>query len=379
MPELPEVETVANDLRPHLVGRTIVRCDLRRPDIVRHPDPARFTAALTGARITAMTRRGKYILHHLDVEPEEGGSGGHSLPQDGGSEGGRQAPPSAGGYGGPTAPPQDRAPEGGRPLSSAAGGVWGDEDPPRSEGGRENKEQPPRVALVPSAYRHSTSPSPALAGHLPRQGGGAVYLVVHLGMTGQWRCVPADTPEPDHLHAVLDLDDAHQLRYRDVRRFGRLLLGSEAELVAHRKLPRLGPEPLDPGFTSDDLYRRLHVRRAPLKALLLDQMVLAGVGNIYADESCFRARVRPDRPANTLSRRAVLRLHETLAALLREAIANRGSSVDDYRDAWGEMGSEQERLLVYGRAGEPCVRCGRPLALVRLAGRSTVFCRRCQR
>lgn len=277
MPELPEVETVANDLRPHLVGRTIVRCDLRRPDIVRHPDPARFTAILTGACIAAMTRRGKYILHHLG------------------------------------------------------------------------------------------------------EGGGATLLVVHLGMTGQWRCVAGDTPEPDHLHAVLGLDDGRQLRYRDVRRFGRLLLGSEAELVASRKLPRLGPEPIDPGFTSDDLYRRLHVRRAPLKALLLDQMVLAGVGNIYADESCFRARVRPDRPANTLSRRSVARLHRSLAALLLEAIANRGSSVDDYRDAWGEMGSEQEQLLVYGRAGEPCVRCGRPLALVRLAGRSTVFCRRCQR
>jgi formamidopyrimidine-DNA glycosylase len=268
--------------------------------------------------------------------------------QDGGSEGGRQAPPSGGGYGGPAAPPQARAREAGRPLSSAAGGVWGDGDPPRSEGERD-----------PSAH--------------------GLQLVVHLGMTGQWRCVPADTPEPDHLHAVLDLDDGRQLRYRDARRFGRLLLGTEAELVAHRKIPRLGPEPLDPGFTSDDLYRRLHIRRAPLKALLLDQMVLAGVGNIYADESCFRARVRPDRPANTLSRRSVARLHESLAALLREAIANRGSSVDNYRDAWGEMGGEQEQLLVYGRAGEPCVRCGRPLALVRLAGRSTVFCRRCQR
>ncbi len=277
MPELPEVETVANDLRPHLVGRTIARVELRRPDIVRHPDPDRFTAILTGRCIEAMTRRGKYIVHHLDGEP------------------------------------------------------------------------------------------------------GETLLVVHLGMTGQWRCVPADTPEADHLHAVLDLDDGHQLRYRDARRFGRLLLGSEEELVAHRKLPRLGPEPLDPAFTPDDLYRRLHIRRAPLKALLLDQMVLAGVGNIYADESCFRARVRPDRPANSLSRPAVARLHASLAELLREAIANRGSSVDTYRDAWGDMGSEQERLLVYGRAGEPCVRCGRPLALVRLAGRSTVFCRRCQR
>jgi len=210
-------------------------------------------------------------------------------------------------------------------------------------------------------------------------GDGGLLLVVHLGMTGQWRCVPADTPEPDHLHAVIGLDDGRQLRYRDVRRFGRLLLGGEEELVCARKLPRLGPEPLDPGFTATDLYRRLHVRRAPLKALLLDQMLVAGVGNIYADETCFRARVRPDRPANELSRRAVGRLHAALGELLREAIANRGSSVDDYRDAWGELGSEQHLLRVYGRGGQPCVRCGRPLSVVRLAGRTTVFCRRCQR
>jgi formamidopyrimidine-DNA glycosylase len=198
-------------------------------------------------------------------------------------------------------------------------------------------------------------------------------------MTGQWRCVAATTPEPDHLHAVISLDDGRQLRYRDPRRFGRLLLGSETELVAAGKVPRLGPEPLDPAFTAGDLYRRLHRRRAPLKALLLDQVVIAGVGNIYADESCFRARVRPDRPANELSRRAVGRLHAALADLLREAIANRGSSVDTYRDAWGDMGGEQGLLNVYGHGGEPCPRCGRTLSAVRLAGRTTVYCRRCQR
>lgn len=278
MPELPEVETVAADLRPHLVGRTILSCDLRFPTIVRHPEPERFAALLAGRRIDAITRRGKYLLHELDGPP-------------------------------------------GEPF----------------------------------------------------------LLVVHLGMTGQWRYVSPQTPEPDHLHAVLPLDDGCQLRYRDPRRFGRLLLGTESELVAARKMPRLGPEPLDPAFTAADLYRRLHVRRAPLKALLLDQMVVAGVGNIYADESCFRARVRPDRSATTLSRQAVGRLHDALAALLAEAIVNRGSSVDSYRDAWGEMGGEQALLQVYGRGGEPCLRCGRPLATVRLAGRTTVFCRRCQR
>ena len=290
MPELPEVETVAADLRPHLVGRTITACELRCPAIVRHPEPERFAAELAGRRIEAVSRRGKYILHHLDCP---------------------------------------------RPRPSPDGAEAAGEDP--------------------------------------------ALLVVHLGMTGQWRCVAPEEPEPDHLHAVMALDDGRQLRYRDTRRFGRLLLGSESELVAARKLPRLGPEPMDPAFTAGDLYRRLHVRRAPLKALLLDQMVVAGVGNIYADESCFRAGVRPDRPGESLSRRAVGRLHEALAGVLREAIANRGSSVSTYRDAWGGMGGEQELLQVYGRGGEPCPRCGRPLAVVRLAGRTTVFCRRCQR
>jgi formamidopyrimidine-DNA glycosylase len=268
------VETVAADLRPHLVGRTIVGVDLRFPAIVRHPEPFLFESGLTGRRIEALTRRGKYILMHL------------------------------------------------------AGGD---------------------------------------------------LLVVHLGMTGQLRYVDPATALLDHTHAVLALDDGSQLRYRDVRRFGRLLFGSEQELVAERKLPKLGPEPIDPEFSAADLYRRLHSRRAPLKSLLLDQAVVAGVGNIYADESCFRARIRPDRRADSLSRPAVRRLREALQVSLLQGIANRGSSVDDYRDAWGEKGLQQEQLQVYGRGGKPCLTCGRSLASVRLAGRTTVFCRRCQR
>jgi formamidopyrimidine-DNA glycosylase len=116
-----------------------------------------------------------------------------------------------------------------------------------------------------------------------------------------------------------------------------------------------------------------------LKAVLLDQATIAGVGNIYADESLHRAGLRPDRLAGGLSRKSVGKLHESLRHSLQTAIANRGSSVDTYRDAWGEIGGQQEKLLVYGRAGEPCFTCGRPLALIRIAGRSTVFCRRCQR
>lgn len=205
-----------------------------------------------------------------------------------------------------------------------------------------------------------------------------LVLVVHLGMTGQLRLVDPATPIPKHTHAVFDLDDGRQLRYRDPRRFGRLLLGTEEALLLSKKMPRLGPEPIDPGFAADELYRRLRGRRTSLKAVLLDQGTVAGVGNIYADESLHKARLRPDRLAGGISRKSAARLHESLRESLQTAIANRGSSVDTYRDAWGEIGGQQEKLLVYGRAGEPCFTCGRPLAMIRIAGRSTVFCRRCQ-
>jgi formamidopyrimidine-DNA glycosylase len=225
-----------------------------------------------------------------------------------------------------------------------------------------------------------------------------LLLVVHLGMSGQLRLVDPATPLAKHTHAVFDLDDPYpaprspayggdfpgkrgrgrQLRYVDPRRFGRLLLGTEAALLGSKALPKLGPEPIDPTFGADDMYQRFRRRRAQLKAILLDQSTIAGVGNIYADESLHRARLRPDRIAGGLSKKSVRRLHESLRESLILAIHNRGSSVDTYRDAWGEFGGQQEKLLVYGRAGEPCYTCGRPLSLVRIAGRSSVFCRHCQ-
>ena len=274
MPELPEVETLVADLRPHLAGRTIVRCELSFPSMVRHPEPEQFVDAVVGMRIESMSRRGKYIV----------------------------------------------------------------------------------IGLTDG-----------------------VLLVVHLGMSGQLRVVDPVAPLENHTHAVLFLDDGKQLRYRDPRRFGRLLLGTGEVLVASKKMPRLGPEPIDPAYEADALYRELRRRRAPLKAVLLDQKAIAGVGNIYADESLHRAGLRPTRVASTVSRRSAQRLHQSLRESLELAIANRGSSVDSYRDAWGEVGGQQEKLFVYGRAGEPCFSCGRPLASARIAGRTTVFCRRCQR
>ena len=300
MPELPEVETIVADLRPHLVGRAVERCELSFPTIVRHPEPEEFIDAVTGMRIESVTRRGKYIL--IGLEPSD-----------------------------------------------------------------------PRIVR--------TNQHDLIAEHRivrTHQDGGDLRLVVHLGMTGHLSVVDPVKPLEKHTHAVFFLDDRRQLRYRDPRRFGRLLLGTEEALLASKKMPVLGPEPIDPDFAADELYRRLRKRRSALKAVLLDQGAIAGVGNIYADESLHRARLRPSRIANTVSKRSARRLHESLRESLELAIANRGSSVDTYRDAWGEAGTQQEKLLVYGRGGEPCFTCGRPLSMIRIAGRTTVFCRRCQ-
>lgn len=245
--------------------------------------------------------------------------------------------------------------------------------------------------LFPSIVRHP-DPTAFVAGaegrpveSLARRGkyilaglDGGILLVVHLGMTGQLTLVEPELALAPHTHACFELSCGRQLRYRDPRRFGRLLLGTEEELVAARKLPRLGPDPLSAEFTWPLLRARLKGRRASLKALLLDQAVLAGVGNIYADESCFLARVRPDRPGGELSAAAARRLHGALRHTLELGIRNRGSSISDYVDGLGKAGRQQEELLVYGRGGLPCSRCGRVLRQVRLAGRSTVFCPRCQ-
>ncbi len=248
MPELPEVETIVSDLRPHLTGRTIVRCELLFPTIVRHPEPEQFIDAVAGLRVGGLRRRGKFILIDLD---------------------------------------------------------------------------------------------------------GGLMLVVHLGMTGQLRLVDPLTPIEKHTHVVFTLDDGRHLRYRDPRRFGRLLLGTQESLLASKKLPRLGPEPIDPTFASEELYRSLRKRHTSLKAVLLDQGAIAGVGNIYADESLHRARLRPDRIAAGLSRKSVQRLHESLrdsllwrsrtGAARSTRIATRGARSEGSRRSCSSTGAPANR------------------------------------
>ncbi|TMC31891.1 MAG: bifunctional DNA-formamidopyrimidine glycosylase/DNA-(apurinic or apyrimidinic site) lyase [Chloroflexi bacterium] len=205
-------------------------------------------------------------------------------------------------------------------------------------------------------------------------------LVVHLGMTGHLRVWEPEEATVKHTHFRALLDSGLELRYDDQRQFGRLLLGQHDELVAARAFPaRLGPEPIHGDLTEAEFERLIRARRRPVKSALLDQSFLAGVGNIYADEACFRAGIRPSRWTHRLTVRERRALYSAIQEVLENSIAARGSSIINYVDAFGLRGSNQERLLVYGRSGEPCLRCGTPLQGTRLAGRGTVYCRKCQR
>jgi formamidopyrimidine-DNA glycosylase len=206
-----------------------------------------------------------------------------------------------------------------------------------------------------------------------------VHLVMHLRMTGNLLLVPADQQEPGHLRVVMDLDDGKRVLFVDVRRFGTgdVLLGSDA--LAEYFSSRLGVEPLSPDFTAEALRALARGRRQPVKAFLLTQERVAGVGNIYADEALFRARIHPLRPVGKLRRPQIAALRDAVVETLEAGIDAKGASIDDYRHVDGAQGSFQERFLVHTRAGEPCPRCGTRIVKLRAAGRGTYVCQRCQR
>ena len=296
MPELPEVETIVNDLRPQLVGRRIESLQLTRDPairarLVRYPSANAFVRRLRGRMIMSIQRRGKYIVMPLDPP-----AGEQNLPANGG--------------------------------------------------------------VHPSGDR----------------------VIVHLGMTGHLRVWEPEEAPVKHTHFRALLDSGVELRYDDPRQFGRLVVGTLDELIAARAFPaRLGPEPIHGDLTEAEFERLIRVRRRPVKSALLDQSFLAGVGNIYADEACFRAGIRPSRWTHRLTVRERRSLYAAIQDVLENSIAARGSSIINYVDGFGLRGSNQEKLLVYGRSGQPCLKCGTPLQGTRLAGRGTVYCRTCQR
>jgi formamidopyrimidine-DNA glycosylase len=274
MPELPEVESVRRRLVPVLEGRTLGPVEINDPRLTRPFAPDAVARALEGERVTALDRRGKYLIV-------------------------------------------------------------------RFESGR--------------------------------------ALLIHLRMTGSLRFLNGGEELVDpHRRAVVTLDDGSDVAYRDVRRFGTWLLLEPGELEPYLDA-RVGPEPLEAGFGSRELGQRLAGRRAPIKAAILDQRTLAGVGNIYADEALWRARIHPLRQARSLDRTEVTRLRKAIRDALERGIERQGSTLRDYRLPDGGSGGMQNEFKVYGRAGEPCDRCGTPIERIRVAGRGTWYCPSCQR
>jgi formamidopyrimidine-DNA glycosylase len=274
VPELPEVETIRARLEPALVGRRFEQVEILDPRLTRPSEPEGVAAELEGERVTAVDRRGKYLIV-------------------------------------------------------------------RFESGR--------------------------------------VLLVHLRMTGSFRHGPAGSLDEDpYRRAVVRLDDGSDVAYRDVRRFGTWLLAEPGELEPYLAR-RLGAEPFARAFTARALGERLARRRAPVKAALLDQRSLAGMGNIYVDEALWRARIHPLRPAGELDADEVRRLHRAIRAALEAGIARQGATLRDYSAPDGSSGSMQHEFKVYGREGQPCPRCRTPIEKTRAGGRGTWFCPHCQR
>jgi formamidopyrimidine-DNA glycosylase len=288
MPELPEVETVRRGLAPVMEGRRIARVTLAR-DGLRWPFPPGLATRLTGARVTALGRRSKYLLAGLDT--------GETLILHLGMSG--------------------------RLLVSGGGAA----------------------RASPARFHHAH---------------------------------PAAEP---HDHVRIDLDDGSRITFNDPRRFGAIDLTATDRLADHPLLAGLGPEPLGNAFSPDILRRALAGRRTSLKAALLDQHTVAGLGNIYVCEALWRAFLSPRRLARSVGPARALRLHDAIRAVLADAIAAGGASLRDYRQADGELGYFQHAFAVYDRAGAPCPRPGCTGTVRRIVqtGRSTFHCPTCQR
>lgn len=273
MPELPEVETVRRQIHKALAGARIQQAAIFDPRLTRPFAPDLVAAEIKGERITAVDRRGKYLI------------------------------------------------------------FW-------FESGR--------------------------------------ALLAHLRMTGSFRVLPAGAVADDdpHRRAVLRLDNGSDVAYRDVRRFGTWELFEPGELDGHLA-GKLGPEPLGT-LSAHELGQRLGMRRTSLKAALLDQRTVAGLGNIYVDEALWHARLHPLRAARDLDATDVAGLYRAVRKVLRLGIERQGASLRDYSTPSGEEGGMQHEFHAYGRGGDPCDRCGTPIAKTRVAGRGTWFCSRCQ-
>lgn len=204
-------------------------------------------------------------------------------------------------------------------------------------------------------------------------------LVVHLRMTGRLLVLPRETDYDKHTHIILQLDKDLDLRFHDLRKFGRMYLVDRDDYRPVGGLLKLGPEPLSAEFTLEAFTRALSEKKTNIKALLLDQGFIAGLGNIYTDEALFYAAISPERTSDSLKEEEIEALYNSIRLVLEKGIAAGGTSFSDYRDARGEKGNFQEELQVYRRAGQECHRCGSTIIRTRLAGRGTHYCPGCQK
>jgi formamidopyrimidine-DNA glycosylase len=202
--------------------------------------------------------------------------------------------------------------------------------------------------------------------------------IIHLGMSGSLRIINAGEPPMAHDHVDIVLDDGMALRYTDPRRFGCLLWHDAKETLPHTLLASLGPEPLSDSFDGEVLFRRSRGRKVAVKNLLMDNKVVVGVGNIYANEALFSAGIRPDRAAGKISRRRYDLLADEVKTVLAQAIEQGGTTLRDFVGGDGKPGYFKQALRVYGRGNQPCVTCKKTLKEIRLGQRSTVFCNNCQ-
>ena len=200
-------------------------------------------------------------------------------------------------------------------------------------------------------------------------------LIIHLRMSGHLAVVNGQEQADKHVHTVFELDNGQELRFRDIRKFGTVHLVKNPAIV----LGKLGPEPLEDDFTPVVLQELLNGRSRAIKPLLLDQHRVAGIGNIYADEALFHAKIRPTRPANSLSHSDIKAIHTAIQKVLRLGIEREGASIELYLKPDGSKGDMQNDLMVFRRTSEPCFDCGRPIERIVLGGRSTHFCPQCQK
>lgn len=203
------------------------------------------------------------------------------------------------------------------------------------------------------------------------------HLLVHLGMSGSLRVVPAGTAPGKHDHVDLQVSDGQMVRYTDPRRFG-AVLWVEGALAEHSLLKELGPEPLTDDFDGEWLYQCSRRRKVPIKSFIMDNKVVVGVGNIYANEALFMSGIHPKREAGSISKARYLRLGEAIKQVLSKAVAEGGTTLRDFVGGDGKPGYFKQELQVYGRGGEPCRTCGKTLKEIRLGQRATVFCSACQ-